>query len=136
LTGKTTTTSALQNLAFVDNTAVAARPAHYVTVTVDVAKILASWRESLFSYEWILPDGRLKSHDELSPAEQPKRATVEERVSRGEPLEKPVLGIGLMDNVEIGAGRAVFLTLAALGAKTLPVHIPKTHEDEFSAFLA
>jgi hypothetical protein len=41
-----------------------------------------------------------------------------------------------MENVEIGAGRAVFLTLAALGAKKLPVHIPKTHEDEFSPFLA
>jgi hypothetical protein len=128
--------AALERLTFIDNAAITGRPAHYVTVTVSVEKILESWRESLFSYEWILPDGRLKSRDELPPAEQPKRATVEERLSQGEPLEKPVLGIGLMENVEIGAGRAVFLTLAALGAKKLPVHIPKTHEDEFSPFLA
>ena len=127
---------ALENLTFIDNAAIVSRPAHYVTVIVDVGKILESWRQSLFSYEWVLPDGRLKSREELPPAEQPKRVTVEERLSRGEPLEKPVLGIGLMDNVEIGAGRAVFLTLAALGAKKVPVHIPKTHEDEFSPFLA
>lgn len=126
----------LQNLAFIDNAVVGSRPASYVTVTVDVAKILESWRESLFSYEWVLPDGRLKSRDELSPADQPKRAKVEEMLARGEPLEKPVLGIGLMENVEIGAGRAVFLTLAALGVKKLPVHIPKTHQDEFSSFIA
>ncbi len=127
---------ALQNLTFIDNNAIASRPANYVTVTVDVGKILESWRESLFSYEWVLPDGRLKSREELPPAEQPKRAKVEETLSKGAPLEKPVLGIGLMENVEIGAGRAVFLTLAALGAKKLPVHIPKTHEDEFSSFIA
>jgi hypothetical protein len=128
--------SALDKLTFIDNAAIISRPAHYVTVTVDVGRILESWRESLFSYEWVLPDGRLKSREELPVAEQPKRAAVEERLSRGEALEKPVLGIGLMDNVEIGAGRAVFLTLAALGAEKVPVHIPKTHEDEFSSFLA
>jgi hypothetical protein len=128
--------TALDKLTFIDNAAVAARPASYLTVTVDVAKILESWRESLFSYEWVLPDGRLKDQAELPALEQPKRAAVEDRLKRGEALEKPVLGIGLLENVEIGAGRAVFLTLAAHGAKKIPVHIPKTSEDEFSSFLA
>jgi hypothetical protein len=128
--------AALDKLTFIDNAAVAGRPGHYLTVTVDVAKILVSWQISLFSYEWMLPDGRLKDAAALPAIEQPKRAAVEERLNRGEALEKPVLGIGLLENVEFGAGRAVFLTLAALGAKKIPVHIPKTHEGDFLSFLA
>lgn len=121
---------------FIDNAAVKASPDRYVTVMVDVAKILKSWRESLFAFEWMLPDGRIKPHKDLKPEEQAKRTTVEEQLKKNATLEKPVLGIGLMDNVEIGAGRAVFLTLAARGAKKLPVHIPKSSRDEFMKFMA
>jgi len=120
---------------FIDNAVTAAAVDRYVTVTVDVAKILKSWRASLFAFEWMLPDGCVKSTSELSAAEQPKRLAVEEKIKQGAPLEKPVLGIGLMENVEIGAGRAVFLTLAAQGAKEMPVHIPKSSRDEFTAFM-
>lgn len=120
---------------FTDNPIAKNRPDHYLTVTVDTAKTLENWRISLFSYEWVLPDGRIKSLEELPEKEQPKRAAIEEQLSSNAPLEMPVLGIGLMENVEIGAGRAAFLTLAAHGIKTIPVHIPKSHEDEFQAFL-
>src|SRR5687767_4446270 len=119
--------SHMNNLTFTDNAACKSRPDHYITVTVDVGKVLKSWQLSLFSYEWMLPDGRLKSREDLPAAEQPKRAAVEERISSRQPLERPVLGIGLMENIEIGAGRATFLTLAAHGAKTLSVHIPKSN---------
>ncbi len=128
--------SDLTNLHFTDNPALRSRPDHYVAITVDVAKIMKSWRSSLFAFEWMLPDGRLKSCEELPAGEQARRAAVEASLRQGQPLEKPILGIGMMDNVEIGAGRAVFLTLAAHGLKTMPVHIPKTHQKEFSPFLA
>lgn len=121
---------------FTDNNVVKTAPDRYVTVTVDTAKILKSWRQSLFAFEWMLPDGRLKDVAQLSPAEQPRRAAVEEQINKGEALEKPVLGIGLLENVEIGAGRAVFLTLAARGEKKIPVHIPKSSRDEFAKFMA
>ena len=121
---------------FIDNAAVKTSPDRYVSVTVDVAKILKSWRESLFAFECLLPDGRLKPASDLPPAEQAKRAAVEELLKKGGAIEKPVLGIGLMDNVEIGAGRAVFLTLAARGVKKMPVHIPKSNRDEFAKFMA
>ena len=123
-------------ITFIDNAAMKSSPDRYVTVTVDVAKILKSWRESLFAFEWMLPDGRLKPAADLPPAEQPKRAAVEDQLKKGAALEKPVLGIGLMDNVEIGAGRAVFLTLAARGVKKIPVHVPKSNRDEFAKFMA
>lgn len=122
-------------ISFIDNPAVKTCPDRYVTVTVDIPSVLKSWRESLFAFEWMLPDGRLKSSNELPAAEQPKRQAVEAKLKSGAPLEKPVLGIGLMDNIEIGAGRATFLTLAAQGVKKLPVHIPKSNRDEFSGFM-
>jgi hypothetical protein len=121
---------------FVENPVARARPEQYLDITVSVEKVLKSWRVSLFSFEWLRPDGRIKGADELPEAEQPKRREVERRLAQGEALEKPVLGIGLLDNIEIGSGRAVFLTLAALGAKTVPVHIPRSNESEFKAFRA
>ncbi len=124
------------NPSFIDNSAIQSRADSYVTVTVDVGRVLQSWRESLFSYEWMRPDGQLKSGAELPEKEQPKRAAVEDSLRKKEPLEKPVLGIGMMDNIEIGVGRATFLTLAAMGINNIPVHIPKSHRDEFSSFLA
>jgi hypothetical protein len=127
---------ALSDLTFVDNPLVADRGDRYTTITIDVDAVLKNWRISLFSYEWIKPDGRIKDVAELPQQEQPKRQDIETRLSKGSPLEKPVLGIGLMDNIEIGSGRATFLTLAAHGCKTLPVHIPKSNAKEFDAFRA
>ena len=121
-------------LHFVDNPI--ARGERYTTIEIDVGAVLDSWRASLFSYEWILPDGRIKALQELPPGEQPKRLAVEERLAHHEPLEKPILGIGLLENVEIGSGKALFLTLAARGCRTLPVHIPRSSIKEFDPFRA
>ena len=118
---------------FIDNRA-AARAGQYAVLTVDVARVLDSWRSSLFSYEWMTPDGRLKAPEALPPSQATKSAEAERKFAAGEPLEMPVLGIGLMDNVEIGAGRATFLTLARLGVRHLPVHVPQSHLKDFKAF--
>ena len=56
-------------LHFVDNPV--ARGERYTTIEIDVGAVLDSWRASLFSYEWILPDGRIKALQELPPGEQP-----------------------------------------------------------------
>lgn len=124
----------LSGLMFIDNPVVNGREDRYATIEIKVDSVLESWRMSLFSYEWVLPDGRICDLSELPPAEQPKRAAVEDHLKRKTPLEKPILGIGLLENVEIGSGRATFLTLAAHGCKTLPVHIPKSNIKEFARF--
>ena len=82
------------------------------------------------------PDGRIKTLEELPEKEHAKRRDAEEKIEKQTDLEKPILGIGLMDNVEIGSGRALFLSLAAHGVKTIPVHIPKSNQDEFKNYLA
>lgn len=119
---------------FTDNPVAKSRADHYIDITVDTAKIMKSWRQSLFSFEWLLPDGRIKSAGELSEAERSRREIVENAIATRQPLEKPILGIGMIDNVEIGSGRATFLTLVAQGLKTIPVHIPRANEADFKKF--
>ncbi len=132
---KNSMTDTLSSLVFVDNPVVSGREDRYETVEISVDSVLESWRMSLFSYEWVLPDGRIKDLTELPEAEQAKRSAVEDALKNRKPFEKPILGIGLLENVEIGSGRAIFLTLAAHGCKTLPVHIPKSNRKEFAPFM-
>jgi hypothetical protein len=121
---------------FADNAAARARPDSFIAVTVECAAVLKSWKASLYSFEWLRPDGTIKSLEDLSGPEAAKRLAVESALVKGEPIEKPVLGIGILDNIEIGSGRAQFLTLVDLGHTTLPVHIPASNTKDFKAFLA
>ena len=118
-----------------DNTAIKGRSENYKTVMVNTKKVLKSWRDSLFAYEWMTSDGDLKSKEALPEKERTKRENVEKNIHAQEPLERPVLGIGMMDNIEIGAGKAVFLTLASQGHKQIQVHVPKSQIDEFEKFI-
>ncbi len=126
----------MNTITFTDNKAAQGQENTYLSITVDVARVLESWHCSLFSFEWLAPDGTIKSFADMPEKEQAKRRAVEELLSKGVPISKPVLGIGIQDNVEIGAGRAEFLTLAAKGLTEIPVHIPKSNEKDFKAFLA
>lgn len=123
-------------ITFTDNKAAQADPARFVSVTILVDPAIKSWRDSVFSFEWLDSEGAIKPASALSEHEQQKRKEVEDMIAAGAPLDKPILGIGLEDNVEIGSGRATFLTLAALGLREIPVHIPKSCQDDFSKFLA
>lgn len=122
-------------LKFTPNKTIETARGAFIDVHVDTGKVLESWRESIFSFEWLDSDGNIKPPGELSAREQPKRAEIEQQLKNGAALEMPVLGIGLSDNIEIGSGRAVLLTLAALGYRTIPVHIPKSNEKDFKPFL-
>ena len=119
---------------FTINPAVQDRGGQYVDVTVRAEAVLKSWKLSLMSFEWLLPDGSVRGLDELPLSEREKRLSVESRLAAGEALPRPVLGIGIMDNVEIGSGRDVFLTLAAQGHQSIPVHVSKSCLKEFRAF--
>ena len=128
--------SEFDKLNFIDNPIATSRVDHYLSVTVSVDKVMKSWMGSLHAFEWILPDGRIKSRDELSEKEQPKRDQAEKLLENTDPIEKPILGIGLLENIEIGSGRALFLTLASRGLKEIPVHIPISNKEEFDSFLS
>lgn len=122
------------DLTFIDNPVIEGREHHYVTVRVRVKPVLKSWRDSLFSFEWLQPDLSIRAPEDLPEGERLKRQAIEADIKNGRSLEIPILGIGLLDNVEIGSGKALFLTLAALGAETIPVHIPAAHAGDFKHF--
>lgn len=125
-----------KNIHFTENPLAAGEPGRYLSVHVYVPEIVKSWRGSLFSFEWLRPDGKIKTASELTAAEREKRQAVEQLIQAGAAIPMPILGIGMMDNVEIGVGRAELLTLAASGIETMPVHIPKSSESDFKPFRA
>jgi len=105
-------------------------------VLLDVEAVLKSWQFSVFSFEWINKDASPKDISELKQSDQDKRQDIENALSKNAAIDKPVLGIGIQDNVEIGSGKAVLCTLAALGIKTIPAHIPKSNESDFKDLMA
>ena len=124
------------NIKFIDNPALLGTEHKYDTVLVDVEKTIKSWRASIFSFEWLTPEGKVKTKEQLCTKEHPKRKAIEALIKSGKPIPKAVLGIGTQDNIEIGIGRAHFLTLAAHNINTIPVHIPKSNKEDFKPFLS
>ena len=120
---------------FIDNPAIKGREEKFLNLNVAIAPVIASWRESLFAHEWLKSDGSLKTLSELNDANRQKRLDVEAAIREGRPLQKPILGLGLTDSVEIGSGKDVLLTLACMAQDVISVHIPKSHADEFKVFL-
>ena len=120
---------------FKDNPALKGREEKFVSLEIKVAPVLASWQESIFAHEWLTPDGKIKKISDMADKVQVRRKDIETLIKGDDPLERPVLGIGILDNVEIGSGKDLFLSLAALGMTTIPVHIPKSHENDFRMFI-
>ncbi len=97
----------------------------FITFTVDIQKVIESFFHSVFAYEWMHTEtGSLKSLDELASKQKNERIEIENMIKNGHPIPQPILGIGLMDHIEIGTGKAIIMTLAAHGVKEMPVHIP------------
>lgn len=122
-------------LNLVDNKSLAGREDKYDTVDVNLKAVLESWKISLFSFEWLNPDGSIRAPEQLPPNEAEKYNNVLNDLKNGNALERPVLGIGIMDNIEIGSRRDVLLTLMTQGVENLSVHIPKSNAKDFVPYL-
>jgi len=124
------------NIEFIDNKAAQKAPEKFMSVQVDVARVLKSWKTSLFSYEWLDGEGKIKPFQDLDAPQTDKLRAAQSKMTSGEKLEKPILGIGILDNVEIGAGHAEFIIAALQEYKAIPAHIPKSNESDFKDFIA
>lgn len=124
-----------QILNLTDNPAIAGRADRYVTLKVDAARILANWRQSLMAHEWLTKEGHIRETDDLNMLDRDKVLKFEKALKAGQPLPRPVLGIGIFDNIEIGAGRDVFCVLVRAGFRVIEVHIPRSNQSEFNSFL-
>lgn len=115
---------------YIDHAVVARTPDDYVSVTVDIASVFEAWKLSIFSHELLDQMGGVKNEDSLGGDVLKKFLTAREAFNRGEPLEKPVLGIGIYDGVEIGIGREIMAAAFQAGEKTIPVCVRKSQKDE------
>ena len=125
----------LPNPKLVNNVSIKGKEDKYQITEVNLKAVLEGWKISLFSFEWLLPDGSIRVPEELPEKEREKYHAVLASYESGNELERPVLGIGIMDNVEIGSRRDVLLTLCAQGLETLEVHIPIANKDDFTPYL-
>lgn len=119
---------------FIDNPSLKGREKAYITIEVKLDEILKSWRVSLFSFEWLTPDGDIRKPADLPDKEREKYEAVLADYESGSTFERPILGIGVLDNVEIGSRRDVLLTLKAKGLETMSVHIPISAQNDFEAY--
>lgn len=124
-----------QSVTFTDNPLIAANAAKYMAVTVDTARVLDSWRTSFMSHEWLDQNGHIKPPAALKDDLRNQHLAMLKAVKDGMQIARPVLGIGIYDNVEIGIGRDIFVTLASLGLPAIAVHIPHSMVKEFKGFV-
>lgn len=117
-----------------NNPSIEGKEDRYETITVDLDKVLASWKQSLFSFEWLLPDGSVRSKNELSENERQKYDYTLSEIESGNALPQPILGIGMMGNIEIGSKREILLTLYSKGVRKIDVHILKQDFEEFKSY--
>jgi hypothetical protein len=123
-----------KNLNLIDNPSIQDRNHKFTVMTVDLNKIVKDWKKSLYSFEWLLPDGSIRPPEKLTTDYRHQTQNIEQIYQLGGTLERPVLGFGMMDNVEIGSRKEVLLTLARIGVENLEVHVPTSCSDDFKKF--
>jgi len=121
---------------FVPHPLAAAQPDRYLTLEIRVADVLEAWRLSILAHAHLERDGRIKPDQALSPERLERRQHVRACLASDIPVETPILGIGIYDTLEIGAGADTLTTLALAGIKTAPVHALASQKNEFRLFLA
>jgi hypothetical protein len=109
---------------------------HFMAATLSVAQVMASYRGSLFAFECLTPDGTVKDIAALSPGLADEYRTASQALDHGAPVLMPILGWGMLDCVEIGAGRAAMMVLYARGMQTVRAYIPVSAEKMMKNMMA
>lgn len=120
---------------FIDHPSVSANPAAYGNATLDIAKALPSWKQSLIAYKWLNSEGQPKKPDDLADEQRAQRDDILRILAKGDALPTPIVGLGMFDNVEVGSGAGIIATLADMGVKLIPVHLRRAQEKGLKKFL-
>lgn len=125
----------IQFYQFADHPSLKGREEKFTVAVANVQAVMESWKSSLFSHEWLDNRGELKPEAQMSTKVRDKRMEIEAFLNSSEVIPRPVLGLGILDNVEIGAGKEIFLLLAGKGFSQIEVHVPATQIKELQGFL-
>ncbi len=119
---------------FQDHEVVQQAPDDYVEISLSPDKIMMAWATSLYSYELLNKDGTVKSTGDMMDETLQRYVDAEEKLRRGEGVSKPIIGIGIMEGIEIGIGREIVAAAKALGVKEIPVYVRKAQVDEIKSY--
>jgi len=120
---------------FCDHVIVSKNPDDYTEVNTSPTSIFNGWKLSFFAHELLNKDGTIKNQADLSGDTLQKYIQAAESLRRGEPIEKPILGVGIYDGIEIGVGREVIAAAYHAGLKSIPANIRKGQATEVQSFL-
>lgn len=98
-------------------------PSDYVEGCYTPGQILKAWQTSLFAHELLAKDGTLKAQKDMHESTLEKFINASDAIKRSEALPKPIIGVGIMDNIEIGIGREIIAASLALGIESIPVNM-------------
>lgn len=120
---------------FFDHEIVQKSPDDYVELVINPVDLLNAWSLSMFAHELLNKDGTVKSQSDLSDQTLEKYVTAVEMIKRAEPLSKPVIGIGIMDGIEIGIGREIIAACAAMKTPSIPFNVRKAQASDVKKLL-
>jgi len=120
---------------FCDHAVVMASPDDYVEMTCNPNDILGAWSLSMFAHELLNKDGSVKLDKDMVEPTLGKYIDAVETLKRGENIAKPVIGIGIMDGVEIGIGREIIAACSILDVDKIPFYVRKAQADEIKQML-
>ena len=123
-----------QDFKWVSSQSVKDHPNPYTVLTVDISKIVKSWRQSIIAHEWLDQGTHFRDVEHLSFHLRRQWEETLANIESGQDLERPILGIGIIDNVEIGTNRAIISVARTLGWKTIEVVVPEKMVDLFEEF--
>ena len=125
----------MANPVFNDHEVVKRSPSDYIELQLDPKTVLKAWEVSMFAHEILNKDGSIKSDKEMSAATLEKYMAAKESLKRGEAVAKPIIGVGITDNIEIGIGREIVVASYNLKISTIPVHMRKGQVNEIQKLL-
>lgn len=121
---------------FCDHEVVQRFPDDYTEITTSPSAILDAWSMSLFAHEILSKDGSIKPESEMTEATLDRYLQAVSSLKKGENLSKPVLGVGIMDGVEIGIGREIIAACITLGVSEITFHVRQGQVDDIKTLLA
>lgn len=124
-----------QNFKWVSCKGAQDNPDKYIVMQLDLQKTIESWAMSIVAHEW-LKSGTFKPHEDLQDHLQGEWTTILESAKATKTFVRPILGIGVLDNVEVGTNRAVLSVANHLDLGSIEVMIPRSMVNLFEEFQA
>jgi len=110
-------------------------PDDYAEMILSPQIILKAWSSSMFAHELLHQDGSVKDMQDLQGDSLRRYVEAMESLKRQDDVAKPIIGVGIMDGIEVGIGREIIAAANVLQIQEIPVHIRKAQWDDVQAAL-